>query len=320
MGAGLPAGNEWRRRAPVGEVMTMTTFGGPIFCNETLPRGGACMAVGALYQVPLDDGTGRWVTQARCTMHVPQGGVLTRSTAEETPDGAHASTDADTSSVVTPDDRENIIQRGTRLRRRKDGKFVVDPDGDYEAIEDAIEHDGDVRPRGFVVPRGAIAETRFASLTVGVRPDPTIDPVGLALREGHADAETPDLGSRAWMADLMEQVFDECRALRGAGQKEYAHEEDNAFGNFDRVGREEGVEPERVLMIYFRKHLDGIRAHLAGHVSQREPVEGRINDAIVYLCLLRGLIERRRVREQGEARARGILKAAGWLDDGRGSL
>ena len=109
---------------------------------------------------------------------------------------------------------------------------------------------------------------------------------------------SPAVGSREWMSVLMETIFDECRALRSAGQVEYARRQDNAFGNFDRVAeRQPKVGPEDVLMVYFDKHVDGILAHLDGHTSQREPVEGRINDAIVYLCLLRGLIERRRARE-----------------------
>ena len=37
--------------------------------------------------------------------------------------------------------------------------------------------------------------------------------------------------------------------------------------------------------------MDGIIAHVDGHSSQREDVRGRITDAIVYLCLLWGMIE-----------------------------
>lgn len=105
-----------------------------------------------------------------------------------------------------------------------------------------------------------------------------------------------EVGSREWMAALMDQIFDECREVRGAGQKEYAHDEGNAFGNFDRTGAELDLPPEKVLWIFLRKHLDGVKAHINGHVSQREDVAGRIKDAITYLCLLRGLVERKRAR------------------------
>ena len=99
------------------------------------------------------------------------------------------------------------------------------------------------------------------------------------------------VGSRAWVADVMETVFEECRKLRGAGQAEYAHRDDNAFANFDRVAERLGVSREAVLMVYAEKHLDGIHSWIQGHRSQRESVKGRVDDVIVYMILLRGMIE-----------------------------
>lgn len=90
------------------------------------------------------------------------------------------------------------------------------------------------------------------------------------------------------MADVMEQVFNELHALRKAGQKEYAH--GPAFGNFNRLEDLTGIDRKQILWIYLQKHLDGIMAFLKGHKSQREDVLGRINDALVYLTLLRGMI------------------------------
>lgn len=110
-----------------------------------------------------------------------------------------------------------------------------------------------------------------------------------------AKPETPiAIGSREWMARVMDRVFDECRALRGAGQQEYARRDENAFANFERVAERLKVSREKVLLVYLEKHLDGIHSWADGHVSQREPVEGRMNDAIVYLCLLRGMLEQKR--------------------------
>jgi hypothetical protein len=95
------------------------------------------------------------------------------------------------------------------------------------------------------------------------------------------------------LGEVMERVFEECRGLRGAGQKEYAGGA-NAFGNFVRLADELDSSPEKILWTYAMKHKDGIASHLRGHQSQREPVEGRINDLIVYLCILRGMVEARR--------------------------
>jgi hypothetical protein len=78
---------------------------------------------------------------------------------------------------------------------------------------------------------------------------------------------------------------------RDDGQKEYARDIDNVFANFERVGKYINVSREQVLMVYLLKHIDGIMAYINGHKSQREGVEGRITDAIVYLLLLRGMVE-----------------------------
>jgi len=44
-------------------------------------------------------------------------------------------------------------------------------------------------------------------------------------------------------------------------------------------------------MVYLLKHIDGISSYVKGHKSQRENVRGRLTDAIVYLCLLWGMVE-----------------------------
>jgi hypothetical protein len=86
---------------------------------------------------------------------------------------------------------------------------------------------------------------------------------------------------------------------RDAGQKEYAHDIDNVFANFERCSNLLDIPREKALMVYFLKHVDGIAAHVKGHQSQREDVTGRITDAIVYLCLLRGMIEDGKNRSKG---------------------
>ena len=78
---------------------------------------------------------------------------------------------------------------------------------------------------------------------------------------------------------------------RDEGQKEYARDVDNVFANFQRVGKYVGISQEQVLIVYLLKHIDGIMAYINGHKSQREGVEGRITDAIVYLLLLRGMVD-----------------------------
>ena len=79
--------------------------------------------------------------------------------------------------------------------------------------------------------------------------------------------------------------------MRAAGQKEYARKENNAFANFERVADYIDSDRQKVLMVYLLKHVDGIASFVNGHQSQREDVRGRITDAIVYLCLLWGMID-----------------------------
>jgi len=96
--------------------------------------------------------------------------------------------------------------------------------------------------------------------------------------------------NRENMAKHMQKMAEIELGLREAGQKEYAHDEDNAFRNFESTADELGISREKVLWIFVRKHFDGIKAHINGHTSQRESIHGRIHDARVYLALLDGMI------------------------------
>jgi len=100
---------------------------------------------------------------------------------------------------------------------------------------------------------------------------------------------------RTELEALMRRVFeDEIMSLRESGQKEYAHDEDNAFANFERVAVDLDIDRKMILWVLAMKHRDGIVAHLRGYESQREDVLGRINDLIVYLFILRGMIDEER--------------------------
>ena len=93
------------------------------------------------------------------------------------------------------------------------------------------------------------------------------------------------------MDKLMKEIFVIINKTRDEGQAEYARADEDVFANFRRVGSYTGQPKEAVLMTYFMKHIDGIASHINGHTSQREDVTGRITDAIVYLCLLWGMVD-----------------------------
>ena len=86
-------------------------------------------------------------------------------------------------------------------------------------------------------------------------------------------------------------MLKEVKETRDAGQKEYAHTEENVFANFVRISESLDSKPNKVLMTYLLKHIDGINAWVKGHDSQREDVSGRIKDSIVYLFLLWAMAE-----------------------------
>lgn len=102
------------------------------------------------------------------------------------------------------------------------------------------------------------------------------------------------------LVQLMHEVFNtEIMALRAAGQREYAHDDANAFANFERASADLGLDRKMVLWVFAMKHRDGIASFLKGHQSQREDVTGRINDLIVYLFILRAMITEERTAHQG---------------------
>ena len=86
-------------------------------------------------------------------------------------------------------------------------------------------------------------------------------------------------------------MLGEVKGTRDSGQKEYAHDKDKVFANFDRVASSLEISREQALMTYLLKHIDGISSYIKGHKSQREDVSGRITDAIVYLFLLWAMVD-----------------------------
>lgn len=97
-------------------------------------------------------------------------------------------------------------------------------------------------------------------------------------------------------ATFLETVHRAEIEVRAAGQAEYAHDDLNAFANFERVGAQLNLSRERVLLVYALKHLDGIVAYINGHKSQREDVRGRIKDLRMYLALLWAMVEEIEIR------------------------
>lgn len=100
------------------------------------------------------------------------------------------------------------------------------------------------------------------------------------------------LNSDDAMRILEELHSDEVQTFLKA-QKEYAQSE-NIFANFVRQGERLKLSPEKVLMVFAIKHFDGIVAHVNGYETQREKIDGRIQDLRIYLSLLEMMVIKRR--------------------------
>lgn len=97
------------------------------------------------------------------------------------------------------------------------------------------------------------------------------------------------------LAALVESTFDRVRELLRVKGGEYASDDD-ALANFRRGSRLTGVPSLTVAMVYASKHYDGIgnfvRDRLDGtRRASSEPIEGRLDDLIVYCILMKALIK-----------------------------
>ena len=81
--------------------------------------------------------------------------------------------------------------------------------------------------------------------------------------------------------------------LTASKGEEYSRDADQ-LANFKRLAAELGLEPEVVWAVYFTKHIDAVKSFVKTRKEFSEPIEGRIDDAILYLILLKGLISDRR--------------------------
>lgn len=90
---------------------------------------------------------------------------------------------------------------------------------------------------------------------------------------------------------LLDRIHNDLVWMTDSKGVEYAGSVDQ-LANFKRQGKALGVSPEFVLMVYLSKHIDSIRVYCRDKGKMlSEPIEGRIIDAILYLCLLLALVE-----------------------------
>lgn len=91
---------------------------------------------------------------------------------------------------------------------------------------------------------------------------------------------------------ILDRMHDEEKKIAATKGKEYT--QGDRLDNFKRIGIELGISPKKVLWVYLKKHLDSIASYIKTEQVLSEPIDGRILDARVYLCLLQGLIDEER--------------------------
>ena len=96
---------------------------------------------------------------------------------------------------------------------------------------------------------------------------------------------------RADFLDLLDETFERLVTLTQTKGHEYANSHDQ-LANFLRLGQALGMPPEAVLLVYLTKHLDSIHNYVRElpEPAPSEAITGRIDDAILYLVLLKALI------------------------------
>lgn len=89
--------------------------------------------------------------------------------------------------------------------------------------------------------------------------------------------------------ELMEMTFDSMRKLTATKGEEYSRSADQ-LANFKRYAQDAGVSQPVVWLVLFNKHVDAIKTYVKAGETLSEPIEGRIDDAILYLMLLKAII------------------------------
>lgn len=98
-------------------------------------------------------------------------------------------------------------------------------------------------------------------------------------------------------AEMVNTTIQEIARLGRVKGGEYAGDEDR-LANFRRNGERLGIPMETVWSVYFAKHEDAVMQYVkdlnAGKTRERsEPISGRIDDMLVYLILLKCIIDER---------------------------
>lgn len=94
---------------------------------------------------------------------------------------------------------------------------------------------------------------------------------------------------------LVDATFKSCHQLLVVKGGEYAGSDDR-LANFKRGAALVGVDPLAVAFIYASKHYDSIASYVRDPSrASSEPIEGRFDDLINYMLLMKAIVAEREV-------------------------
>lgn len=95
----------------------------------------------------------------------------------------------------------------------------------------------------------------------------------------------------AGLEEIKQAAEERKASLRRDKGAEYTQGDVDVLANFKKGGLDLRIPAMQVWWIYYKKHQDAILSFIIhGQEFSTEPIEGRIDDAQVYLDLLRGLV------------------------------
>lgn len=102
------------------------------------------------------------------------------------------------------------------------------------------------------------------------------------------------MNTKGWQK-VIDDTFRMVQKITASKGREYTLDSDDQLANFKRHAQALGVSPELIWAVYFNKHIDAINTfvrdtHAGVDRVRSEPITGRIDDAIVYLLLLKGIM------------------------------
>ena len=96
--------------------------------------------------------------------------------------------------------------------------------------------------------------------------------------------------NRIDFGNLIDDTWSAVHLLNKTKGSDYSGDED-ALENFKRLATKLELTKEQVLGVYMTKHLDAIDTYIREGNVKSEPIDGRIDDAIVYLILLKAMVQ-----------------------------